>query len=194
MKAWQKLGLGVIDIVEGGAMDECRKRRSGLDRSQPDRLNAGMSGHQDTDYMALAFAQAELAANRDEVPIGAVLVDSATGRVLATDHNRVEEWQDPTAHAEILVIRRAALALGTKRLPAADLYVTLEPCPMCATAIAFARLRRVVYAASDPKGGGVEHGPRIFTQPTCHHRPEIFGGLETERSAEMLRRFFRTKR
>jgi len=153
-----------------------------------------MSDHQDTDYMALAFAQAELAASRDEVPIGAVLVDSATGRVLATDHNRVEEWQDPTAHAEILVIRRAALALGTKRLLAANLYVTLEPCPMCATAIAFARLRRVVYAASDPKGGGVEHGPRIFTQPTCHHRPEIFGGLETDRSAEMLRRFFRAKR
>jgi tRNA(Arg) A34 adenosine deaminase TadA len=94
----------------------------------------------------------------------------------------------------MVVIRRAALARGQKRLPDADLFVTLEPCPMCATAIAFARLRRVVYAASDPKGGGVEHGPRIFTQSTCHHRPQIFGGLETDRSAEMLRRFFRAKR
>jgi len=148
----------------------------------------------DTDYMALAFAQAELAASRDEVPIGAVLVESGSGKILAADHNRVEEWQDPTAHAELLVIRRAALARGEKRLLTADLFVTLEPCPMCATAIAFARLRRVVYAASDPKGGGVEHGPRIFTLPTCHHRPQVFGGLETDRSAEMLRRFFRAKR
>ncbi len=153
-----------------------------------------MSDINDKDYMALAFAQAELAAIRDEVPIGAVLVDAATGRILAADHNRVEEWQDPTAHAELLVIRRAALARGEKRLTDADLYVTLEPCPMCAAAIAFARLRRVIYAASDPKGGGVEHGPRIFTQPTCHHRPAVFGGLETERSADMLRRFFRAKR
>lgn len=153
-----------------------------------------MSGKSDTDYMALAFAQAELAASRDEVPIGAVLIDSRTGQVLAADHNRVEEWQDPTAHAELLVIRRAALARGEKRLLEADLFVTLEPCPMCATAIAFARLRRVIYAASDPKGGGVEHGPRIFTQPTCHHRPQIFGGMDTDRSAEMLRRFFRAKR
>jgi tRNA(Arg) A34 adenosine deaminase TadA len=157
-------------------------------------LNAAMSDIDDKDYMALAFVQAEQAASRDEVPIGAVLVDSMTGLVLAADHNRVEEWQDPTAHAEMLVIRRAALARGQKRLPQADLFVTLEPCPMCSTAIAFARLRRVIYAASDPKGGGVEHGPRIFTQPTCHHRPQIFGGLETERSADMLRRFFRAKR
>jgi tRNA(Arg) A34 adenosine deaminase TadA len=153
-----------------------------------------MSGADDTDYMALAFRQAELAAARDEVPIGAVLVDSATRQVLAADHNRVEEWQDPTAHAELLVIRRAAMARGEKRLPLADLYVTLEPCPMCATAIAFARLRRVVYGARDPKGGGIEHGPRIFTQPTCHHRPQIFGGLAEDRSAELLRSFFRAKR
>ncbi len=153
-----------------------------------------MSGPDDTDYMALAFHQAELAAARDEVPIGAVLVDSATGQVLAADHNRVEEWQDPTAHAEVLVIRRAAMARGEKRLPLADLYVTLEPCPMCATAIAFARLRRVVYGARDPKGGGIEHGPRIFTQPTCHHRPQVFGGLAEDRSAELLRSFFRAKR
>lgn len=163
-----------------------------LDRWAEHGLNAPMDG--DGDYMALAFAQAALAADRDEVPIGAVLVDSVTGKVLAADHNRVEEWQDPTAHAEMLVIRRAALARGEKRLIDADLFVTLEPCPMCATAIAFARLRRIVYAASDPKGGGVEHGPRIFTQPTCHHRPQIFGGLDMDRSAEMLRRFFQAKR
>jgi tRNA(Arg) A34 adenosine deaminase TadA len=149
---------------------------------------------EDRNFMALAFRQAEDAAARDEVPIGAVLVDSVTGEILAADHNRVEEWQDPTAHAELLVIRRAAMARGEKRLPSADLYVTLEPCPMCATAIAFARLRRVIYAASDPKGGGVEHGPRIFTQPTCHHRPRVFGGLDEGRSAEMLRSFFRAKR
>ncbi len=153
-----------------------------------------MTGQDDKDYMALAFRQAEEAAARDEVPIGAVLVDSAGGAVLAADHNRVEEWQDPTAHAELLVIRRAAMALGEKRLPLADLYVTLEPCPMCATAIAFARLRRVIYAASDPKGGGIEHGPRIFTQPTCHHRPQVFGGLDQDRSAMLLRDFFRAKR
>ncbi|MET1027129.1 MAG: nucleoside deaminase [Dongiaceae bacterium] len=153
-----------------------------------------MTGQDDKDYMALAFRQAESAAARDEVPIGAVLVDSANGTVLAADHNRVEEWQDPTAHAELLVIRRAAMARGEKRLPLVDLYVTLEPCPMCATAIAFARLRRVIYAASDPKGGGIEHGPRIFAQPTCHHRPQVFGGLDQDRSATLLRDFFRAKR
>jgi tRNA(adenine34) deaminase len=157
-------------------------------------MGEGMTGQDDKDYMALAFRQAEQAAARDEVPIGAVLVDSASGTVLAADHNRVEEWQDPTAHAELLVIRRAAMARGEKRLPLADLYVTLEPCPMCATAIAFARLRRVIYAASDPKGGGIEHGPRIFTQPTCHHRPQVFGGLDQDRSAMLLRDFFRAKR
>ena len=175
-------------------MSQARIAGAPLDPRTRLRLNARMMARDDTDYMALAFAQAELAARRDEVPIGAVLVDSVTGKVLAADHNRVEEWQDPTAHAEMLVIRRAALTRGEKRLPEADLFVTLEPCPMCATAIAFARLRRVVYGASDPKGGGIEHGPRIFTQPTCHHRPQVFGGMDTERSAEMLRRFFRAKR
>ena len=130
--------------------------------------------------MGLAFRQAEAAAARDEVPIGAVLVDSTTGQVLAADHNRVEELHDPTAHAEMLVIRTVATGRKEKRLPLCDLYVTLEPCPMCATAISFARLRRVVFAARDPKGGGVEHGPKIFQQPTCHHRPEVFGGLDED--------------
>ncbi|HET6223777.1 MAG TPA: nucleoside deaminase, partial [Dongiaceae bacterium] len=119
--------------------------------------------------MALALAEAEAAGRRGEVPVGAILVDGATGAVLAASGNRVEELKDPTAHAELLVIRAAAAAGEGKRLPQADLYVTLEPCPMCAQAIAFARLRRLYFGAYDPKGGGVDHGPRIFAQPTCHH-------------------------
>jgi tRNA(Arg) A34 adenosine deaminase TadA len=150
--------------------------------------------HLEHDFMGLAFRQAEAAAARDEVPIGAVLVDSATGQVLAADHNRVEELHDPTAHAEILVIRAVATGRKEKRLPDCDLYVTLEPCPMCAAAISFARLRRVIYAARDPKGGGIEHGPRIFQQPTCHHRPEVSGGLDESRSAALLKTFFQAKR
>ena len=150
--------------------------------------------HLEHDFMGLAFRQAEAAAARDEVPIGAVLVDSATGQVLAADHNRVEELHDPTAHAEMLVIRTVATGRKEKRLPLCDLYVTLEPCPMCAAAICFARLRRVIYAARDPKGGGIEHGPKIFQQPTCHHRPEVFGGLEETRSATLLKAFFQAKR
>ena len=150
--------------------------------------------HPPVNFMDLAFRQAEAAYEKGEVPIGAVLVDSATGQVLAADHNRVEELHDPTAHAEMLVIRAVATGRKEKRLPLCDLYVTLEPCPMCATAISFARLRRVVYAARDPKGGGVEHGPRIFQQPTCHHRPELFGGLDETKSATLLKAFFQAKR
>ena len=150
--------------------------------------------HSDADFMALAFRQAEAAVVRDEVPIGAVLVDSTSGQVLAADHNRVEELHDPTAHAEMLVIRAVSMGRKEKRLPLADLYVTLEPCPMCAAAISFARLRRLIFAARDPKGGGVEHGPRIFQQATCHHRPEVFGGLDETRSAALLRGFFQAKR
>jgi tRNA(Arg) A34 adenosine deaminase TadA len=106
----------------------------------------------------------------------------------------VEELHDPTAHAEMLVIRTVSTGRKEKRLPLCDLYVTLEPCPMCATAISFARLRRVFFAASDPKGGGIEHGPRIFQQPTCHHRPEVTGGLDETRSATLLKTFFQSKR
>jgi tRNA(Arg) A34 adenosine deaminase TadA len=146
------------------------------------------------DYMDLAFRQAEAARDRGEVPIGAVLVDPGSGEVLAADHNRVEELHDPTAHAEMLVIRAVATGRKEKRLPFADLYVTLEPCPMCATAISFARLRHLHFAAPDPKGGGVEHGPRVYTHPTCHHRPEVIGGIGEERSAELLRAFFRARR
>jgi tRNA(adenine34) deaminase len=144
--------------------------------------------------MALALAEAERAGARGDVPVGAVLVDGASGAVLAASGNRVEELADPTAHAEILVLRAAAAAKGRPRLEHCDLYVTLEPCAMCAAAIAFARLRRLYFGAYDPKGGAVEHGPRFFTQPTCHHRPEVYGGIEESAAAELLRRFFRERR
>ena len=148
---------------------------------------------QPTSWMDLAFEEAEAAAAADEVPVGAVLVDG-TGRLLARDHNRVEALADPTAHAEMLVIREAARVLGQKRLPEAELFVTLEPCPMCAQAIAFARLSRVTFAAFDPKGGGVVNGPRIFEQPTCHHRLSVTGGVQEDRAAGLLRGFFRARR
>jgi tRNA(adenine34) deaminase len=144
-------------------------------------------------YMELALEQARIAAAAGEVPVGAVLVD-ATGAVLAATHNRVERDKDPTAHAEMLAIREAAAARGDARLPDCDLYVTLEPCPMCATAIGFARLRRVYWGASDPKGGGIENGPRIFAQATCHHRPELFGGIAETEAATLLRDFFKARR
>ena len=147
-----------------------------------------------TRYMALALEEAEAAARAGEVPVGAVLVEAGSGAVLARDHNRVEDLSDPTAHAELLVIRAAAAALGMKRLTGADLYVTLEPCAMCAQAIAFARLRRLYFGAYDPKGGGVEHGAEIFRQPTCHHRPEVIGGVEETRCGELLCGFFRDRR
>jgi len=142
-------------------------------------------------FMQIAFQQAEAAARRGEVPVGAVLVKD--GAVLAADGNRVEEWRDPTAHAEMLVIRAAARR-GSGRLDGCDLYVTLEPCPMCAAAIALARLRRVYFGAYDPKGGGVEHGAKVFDHSTCHHRPDIFGGIDESRAAELLRAFFQQRR
>jgi tRNA(adenine34) deaminase len=142
--------------------------------------------------MTLALAEAERAAARGEVPVGCVIV--AGDAVLASDGNRCEERGDPTAHAEMLAIRAATARLGSQRLVECDLYVTLEPCPMCASAIALARLRRVYFAAYDPKGGGVEHGPRIFDQPGCNHRPEIYGGIAEEQAAELLRSFFQARR
>lgn len=148
----------------------------------------------DPSFMELAIAEAERAAAEGDVPVGAVLVDGASGEVLARTHNQVEAAADPTAHAELLAIRAAATKLGVKRLTGADLYVTLEPCPMCAQAIAFARLRRLYFGAYDPKGGGVEHGPRIFEQPSCNHRPEVIGGLEERRCGALLRNFFQGKR
>lgn len=145
-------------------------------------------------FMDRALDQARKAARLGEVPIGAVVVDTATGRVVGAAHNRVETDRDPTAHAEILAIRQAASALGAPRLPACDLYVTLEPCAMCAQAIAFARIRRLYYGADDPKGGGVIHGPRVFQHATCHHRPEIYGGIGDRDAAELLRAFFAERR
>jgi tRNA(adenine34) deaminase len=143
-------------------------------------------------FMTLALEEAARAAAGGEVPVGAVLV--AGDSVLALAGNRVEALADPTAHAEMLVLRQAAAQRGSPRLDDCDLYVTLEPCPMCAAAIALARLRRVYFAAYDPKGGGVEHGPRIFDQPGCNHRPEIYGGIDEQSAAQLLREFFRRKR
>ena len=143
--------------------------------------------------MRLALAEAEAAAAHGDVPVGAVLVDGE-GRVVAAAGNRVEADHDPTAHAEMLVLRAGSARLETARLAECDLYVTLEPCAMCAAAIALARLRRLYFGAYDPKGGAVEHGPRLFDQPTTHHRPEIYGGIEERRAAELLRDFFRSRR
>jgi len=144
--------------------------------------------------MALALEEARAAAARGEVPVGAVLVDATEGRVLACGGNQVEASPDPTAHAEILVLRAGAGLLGTPRLTTCDLYVTLEPCAMCAQAIALARLRRLVFGAYDPKGGGVEHGARVFDHPTCHHRPEVVGGVREAEAAALLRAFFQARR
>ena len=143
--------------------------------------------------MARAFAEAEKAGWRGEVPVGAVLV-AADGGVIAVSGNEVEATRDPTAHAEMLVLRAGTAALGQKQLDNCDLYVTLEPCAMCAAAIAWARIRRLYFGAYDPKSGGVEHGARIFDQPTCHHRPEIYGGIDERRAGALLRAFFRAKR
>ena len=143
--------------------------------------------------MQRALEEAARAAAAGEVPVGAVLVD-AEGEVIAAAHNRVESGHDPTAHAEMLALREGAARLGRARLDDCDLYVTLEPCPMCAAAIALAHVRRLYFAAWDPKGGGVEHGPRLFDQPTYHHRPEVYGGIAERAAARLLRNFFRDRR
>jgi tRNA(Arg) A34 adenosine deaminase TadA len=143
--------------------------------------------------MERALAAAERAAARGEVPVGAVLL-GPDGALLARAGNRTEALRDPTAHAELLAIRAGARKLGTSRLVGCDLYVTLEPCPMCAQAISFARIRRLYYGASDPKGGGVAHGPRIFASSSCHHAPEVYGGIGERRAAELLQGFFRQRR
>ncbi len=145
-------------------------------------------------HMHRALALARAAADRGEVPVGAVLVDGLTGEMLAEAGNRTEADRDPTGHAEMIVIREAAKLRDEPRLVGCDLYVTLEPCPMCAQAISFARLRRIYFGASDKKGGGVEHGPRIFAQPSCFHRPEIYGGIGETDSAALLREFFSARR
>jgi tRNA(Arg) A34 adenosine deaminase TadA len=139
--------------------------------------------------MDLALEEARKAAARGEVPVGAVVTD-AGGRVVAAAGNEVEARRDPTAHAELLAMRAAAEALGDKRLAGCTLHVTLEPCPMCAGAASLFRVRRLVFAAYDPKGGGVEHGPRVFAHPTCHHAPEVVGGVREAEAAALLRAFF----
>ncbi|HEB80123.1 MAG TPA: nucleoside deaminase [Rhodospirillales bacterium] len=147
-----------------------------------------------TDFMTLALDQAGSGAATGEVPVGAVLVDGATGEIIASAHNLTETNSDPTAHAEMLVLRAAAARSGDARLTGCDLYVTLEPCPMCAQAISFARLRRLYFGAYDPKGGGVDHGPRIFSQTTCHHAPEVVGGVNEVQCGRLLKDFFRERR
>ncbi len=143
--------------------------------------------------MEMALAEAQDAGHRGEVPIGACVV-SASGEVLARAGNRTVELRDPTAHAELLAIREACAKRGNERLIDCDLYVTLEPCAMCAAAISFARIRRLYFGAGDPKGGAVEHGPRFFQQPTCHHAPEIYGGIGEARAAALLKAFFAARR
>jgi tRNA(Arg) A34 adenosine deaminase TadA len=152
-----------------------------------------MTPERDQGHMLRALSEADAAGQRGEVPIGAVVV-GPDGVLLAAAGNRTRELNDPTAHAEILAIRAACAALGSERLIGCDLYVTLEPCPMCAAAISFARLRRLYYGASDPKGGGVEHGARVFSQPTCHHAPELYPGLAEAQAAALLKTFFQGKR
>jgi tRNA(adenine34) deaminase len=144
------------------------------------------------DFMQAALDQARAAALRGEVPVGAVLVKD--GRVVSAAGNRVVELADPTAHAEILAIRAAAREAGNCRLDGCDLYVTLEPCPMCAAAISLARIRRLVFGAYDPKSGGTEHGARVFDHATCHHRPEVVGGVREAEAQDQLRDFFQQRR
>jgi tRNA(adenine34) deaminase len=171
-----RAGLGFRD-------DRCILRFAGMTTAGTARNHA----------MSTAFAEAEAAGERGEVPVGAVVV-GGDGRILAAAGNRTRELNDPTAHAEMLAIRAACAATHSERLPEADLYVTLEPCPMCAAAISFARIRRLYFGASDPKGGGVENGPRIFSQPSCHHAPEVYGGISEARSARLLQDFFARRR
>jgi tRNA(adenine34) deaminase len=143
--------------------------------------------------MEIALAAARAAADRGEIPVGAVVI-AADGTVLATSGNEVEARADASAHAEMLALRAAAKARGEPRLPDCDLVVTLEPCPMCAQAISLFRIRRLVFGAYDPKGGGVEHGARVFDAPSCHHRPEVIGGVREAESAALLTTFFAARR
>ena len=144
--------------------------------------------------MAEALKQAKEAAARGEVPVGAVLVDAKAGKILAADGNRVMAQKDPTAHAELLVIRAACKAMKNERLAGCDLYVTLEPCPMCAQAISFARIRRLYFGAYDEKMGGVEHGPKVFQSTSCHHAPEVYGGIAEQAAGKLMKDFFKNRR
>jgi tRNA(adenine34) deaminase len=142
--------------------------------------------------MQIALDEARAAGRRGEVPVGCVLVRN--GEIVARAGNRTVADRDPTAHAELLAIRQAATALGSERLADCDLYVTLEPCAMCTAAMSFARIRRLYFGAADPKGGAVEHGVRFFSQATCHHRPEVYGGINERKCAALLREFFAARR
>ena len=153
-----------------------------------------MFSEKDHTHMAAAMEEAKRAGDCGEVPIGAVLVDSAGGEIVARAGNRTIALNDPTAHAEILVIREQCARVGAQRIPGYDLYVTLEPCAMCAAAIAFARIRRLVFAASDPKGGGVLHGGKFFDQPTCHHKIIVEHGLMADEGGQILKDFFAARR
>lgn len=146
-----------------------------------------------TSYMDIALEEARAAAARGEVPVGAVIV-APDGSVAARAGNRTRELADPTAHAEILALRAACSAAGSERLPGHDLYVTLEPCPMCASALSQARIARVYYGAADPKSGGVAQGPRIFAHPQCHHVPEVYDGIGAREAEALLRAFFAARR
>src|ERR1700675_5027532 len=145
-----------------------------------------------TSFMAMALDEARAASARGEVPVGCVVVRD--GAVVARAGNRTLAGRDPTAHAEIIAIRAAAASLGSERLEGCDLYVTLEPCAMCAGAIAFARIRRLYYGAADPKGGAVDNGVKLFASPSCHHRPEVYGGLAEAEAGALLKEFFRERR
>ena len=144
--------------------------------------------------MAQALIEANKASSRGEVPIGAVIVERKSGKIIARAHNLVETRPDPCAHAEVLAIQEACKTLGDARLPQCDLYVTLEPCSMCATAISFARIHSLYFGAYDPKGGGVDHGACIFSHPTCHHKPEVYGGIQEIECGNILKDFFKARR
>lgn len=153
-----------------------------------------MNVQNDHTYMQAALEEARLAQDRDEVPIGAILVHKATGEIIARNGNRTIEMNDPTAHAEILVIREACAQIGKQRIPDFELYVTLEPCTMCAAAIAFARIPRLIIGASDEKGGGILHGAKFFSQSTCHHKIQIEHGIMRDECGQILKNYFKSKR
>lgn len=161
----------------------------------PETLKAkGIGYMRNTKPMHCALLEAEKAFSQEEVPVGAIIVDSLSGEVIAAAHNEMVSRKDPTAHAELLALQEACAKKGVGRLEDCDLYVTLEPCPMCAQAISFARIRRLYFGAYDPKGGGVDHGARIFNASSCHHRPEIIGGWQEEKCSLLLKDFFKNKR
>jgi tRNA(Arg) A34 adenosine deaminase TadA len=148
----------------------------------------------DTEYMQKALKEAQKAYLKDEVPIGACLVNPINNKIIAKAHNQTEYGQDVTSHAEILVLRKACKKLKAKRLWGLDLYVTLEPCTMCAAAISFARIRRVIYGATDPKGGAIDSGVKFFQSQTCHHKPEVISGVLEDKCSTLLKSFFKNKR